>query len=112
LKISIAKESRPWNPGAEKQISAAMCQKFSFSKAMGCGETKLSKGVIEVVESKSYMSVSEFCRRHKYNANLLNRLINQYKIKPDIKSGTVKLFTEERLKGIVDILDGNFANES
>jgi hypothetical protein len=65
-----------------------------------------------MVETKSYMSVSEFCRRHKYNPYLLSRLINEYKIKPDIKSGTVKLFTEERLKGIVDILNGNFADNN
>ena len=65
-----------------------------------------------MAETKSYMSVSEFCRRHKYNANLLNRLINQYKIKPDIKTGTVKLFTEERLKGIVSSLDGLLRKEN
>ncbi|WP_367362836.1 hypothetical protein [Mesotoga sp.] len=65
-----------------------------------------------MVESKSYMSISEFCRRHKYDYDLLSRLINQYKIKPDIKTGTVKLFTEERLKGIVSSLDGLLRKEN
>jgi len=63
-----------------------------------------------MVESKTYISIPEFGRKYKYDPDLLRKLINQYKIKPDIKSGTVKLFTEERLKGIVAILDGNFAN--
>jgi len=65
-----------------------------------------------VVESKSYMSIAEFCRRHNFNSYLLSKVINQYKIKPDIKSGAVKLYTEERLKGIVDVLNNNFADDS
>ena len=65
-----------------------------------------------MVESKTYISIPEFGRKYKYDPDLLRKLINQYKIKPDIKSGTVKLFTEERLKGIVAILDGNFANKN
>jgi uncharacterized protein with ParB-like and HNH nuclease domain len=74
------------------------------------GNTINKRGVIEMVESKTYISIPEFGRKYKYDPDLLRKLINQYKIKPDIKSGTVKLFTEERLKGIVAILDGNFAN--
>ena len=52
-----------------------------------------------------YMSVAEFSRRNKYDAQLLNRLIKQYKITPDIKTGKIKLFKPERLHGIVEILD-------
>ncbi len=58
-----------------------------------------------MVESKTYISIPEFGRKYKYDSKLLNRLINQYNIQPDIKTGNVKLFTEERLKGIVDNLE-------
>ncbi len=71
-----------------------------------------SKGVIEVVESKSYISIPEFGRKYKYDPDLLRRLINQYNIKPDFRAGNAKLFTEERLKGIVNALDGMLRKEN
>ena len=70
------------------------------------------RGVIEVVESKSFTSVADFSRRHKYNARLLNMLINHYKIKPDIRSGNVKLFEEERLKSIMNGLNNMLGREN
>ena len=62
--------------------------------------------------SKGYISVAEFGRKYKYDSRLLNRLISQYNIQPDIKTGKVKLFTEERLKGIVNALDGMLRKEN
>ena len=52
-----------------------------------------------------YISITEFSRKNNYDANLLGRLIRQYNIKPDIKTGNVKLFKPERLQGIVEDLD-------
>ncbi|MDI9368171.1 MAG: hypothetical protein QM445_07440 [Thermotogota bacterium] len=62
--------------------------------------------------SVGYVSISEFCRRHKYDAHLLGRLLNLYKIQPDFKSGNSKLFKEERLKVIVQDLDGMLRKEN
>jgi len=73
---------------------------------------KTFKGVIEMVESKTYISIPEFGRKYKYDPDLLRRLINQYKIKPDFKAGNIKLFTEERLKGIVSGLDSMLRKEN
>ena len=70
------------------------------------------RGVIEMVESKTYISIPEFGRKYKYDPDLLRRLINQYKIKPDFKAGNIKLFTEERLKGIVSGLDSMLRKEN
>ena len=65
-----------------------------------------------MVESKSYISIREFGRKYKYDPDLLRRLINQYNIKPDFRAGNAKLFTEERLKGIVNALDGMLRKEN
>ena len=65
-----------------------------------------------MVESKTYISIPEFGRKYKYDPDLLRRLINQYKIKPDFKAGNIKLFTEERLKGIVSSLDSMLRKEN
>jgi len=65
------------------------------------------RSVIEM--SKGYISVAEFGRKYNCDYLLINRLINQYKIQPDIKSGNVKLFKEERLKKILEILDNNYS---
>jgi len=70
------------------------------------------RGVIEVVESKSYISIPEFGRKYKYDPDLLRRLINQYNIKPDFRAGNTKLFKEERLKVIVQDLDGMLRKEN
>lgn len=52
-----------------------------------------------------YISITEFSRKNNYDANLLGRLIRQYNIKPDIKTGKARLFRPERLQSIVEDLD-------
>lgn len=51
------------------------------------------------------ISIPDFAKKYNVDATLVRHLIEHYGIKPDTKYRSAKLFREERLKEIVEILN-------